>query len=210
MKMLLVAAAILVVFGEFVMADEPPSWLNLGDLSVANIVRDIIAVPGTDVILACGSGSAQWYFPCIWRSSDRGASWVTTLAYSWDGGNVPQLARDSATGRIWAIQTVGGYNQPHSPLYYSDDTGRTWTGVSAPYTPCAIEAVGNYLYYGGSCGSPYSIRLYRLSQDSLHWEMITDYLECDAITRLKYHDGKLLVFAHDKSVQQTRVFSCAP
>ena len=40
--------------------------------------------------------------------------------------------------------------------------------------------------------------------------MVTQDPECNAITRLKYNNGKLLVFARDTSGLQTRMFSYIP
>jgi hypothetical protein len=191
-----------------VWAIEPPGWVNLGELAETQ-VRDILEIPATNILVACGF--CDWSFHHdghICRSTDGGQNWTTVL----EAGNYfAQLDRDSVSGRIWAVRASSGANT----LYYSADTGRTWTGVTGPssnpaVTGNTIEIVGNFVYFGGIIGAPYDIALYRLNQTTLQWEAVAAYYQCDAITRLKYHNNKLIVFARDRTQNRVRVFAHDP
>jgi hypothetical protein len=200
------AVSVLVLLAGFSPAQEPPSWVNLGDLSGATQVRDLIEVPAYGVALACGAYGGN---SAVWKTTDGGQSWTREhLAY----GSFLQFDRDTLSGRIWV---VSNYESSSYALYYSDDIGSTWTQVTAPpsnpnIAGQTIELVGNYLYFGGTISSPYSISLYRLNTASLEWELVTQYPQCSGITRLKSSNGKLLVFAKDKASNTIRVFSYAP
>jgi hypothetical protein len=208
MKKSVVVAAILVLFAGLSPAEEPPSWVPLLPGVGFGIVTDILEIPGQGVLIACGGTVGPWDYSCVSRSTNQGATWTYVYGQLY-GGPFIQLTRDSATGRVWMLRPNNS-----RPLYYSDDLGVNWTSMDGPnpsnYAPRSMELVGDYLYYGAEVNSPYSICLYRMRQDSLQWEMVTDYTECNAITRLKYHDGKLLVFARDTNGLQTRVFSHTP
>jgi hypothetical protein len=209
MKKSVVVAAIIVLLAGIAPAEEPPSWLPLPGQPGTSIATDILEIPGQGTLLVCGMGGNNG--SVVFRSTDRGSSWSQTLYRPWAWA-FTQLARDSVTERVWVTGNGRGYGPQ---LYYSDDDGASWTPETLPqsyptYDPRSMEIVGDYLYLGGETSSPYSICLYRLQQDSLSWEMVTDYIECDAITRLKYDNGKLLVFARDKNHSQTRVFTYTP
>jgi photosystem II stability/assembly factor-like uncharacterized protein len=188
-------------------AEEPPSWVALSNLAYALDVRDIVEIPGSDILVACGH--TQTTNPSrlgIWRSTDRGQSWS-----DFSGGpyGKQQLARDSSSGELWAVDSA-----TYGTLVRSTNDGQSWTGVSGPVGPIScnntIAAIGDYLYLGVSMTAPYCVTLYRLNQTNLQWETVTTYPECNAITRLKYNNGKLLVFARDTSGLKTRVFSYTP
>jgi len=188
-----------------VWAQQPPSWINLGDLPGAYQIRDVLEVPGQNVIFACGYKDNYW--SAIWKTTNGGQNWTNIL----QGAHVAfvQLKRDSVSGRIWAVQTTGATS---APIYYTDDLGTYWTPVAGPSsspitTAYAIELVGNYLYYGGDISNPYYICLYRMHKTTLQWEMVTQYTGCNCIAKLKYSNGKLLVFARDSGGSKMRVFS---
>jgi hypothetical protein len=210
-KRSLIAVTLLFMLGAFANAEEPPSWLPLGNLGgyyEACKARDIVQVPDTSIIVACGQATvSNWRWPQLWRSTDQGANWAYVSSPGADGYGyeLTQLVRDSATGKLWAA------GEGWFRLALSTDNGASWSwDVTTPYPACAIEPVGNYLYFGGTASGPYHVCLYRLSQDSLQWEMVTELTQCNAITQLKYYDGKLLVFARDENGQQTRMFTYTP
>ena len=187
-------------------AQEPPSWIPLGDIPWGYGIYDILEIPGSNIILVCGTGFAN---RGIWKTTNGGQSWSEVLNV---GSAVSRFERDSVSGRIW---TYPGGRSGANTLYFTTDNGQTWTGVSSPPSNFAvsvnwIEVVGNYLYYGGSITNPYSICLYRLHQDSLVWEMVTQYPQCNSITTLKFHNNKLVVFAKDKVQNFLRIFSYTP
>jgi len=189
------------------LAQEPPGWVNLGDLPEAWQIRDILEIPGINVLIACGYGS--YHDSQIWRSTNGGQSW--TKAVDTDSYTFRQLKRDSMSGNLWAVRDMSGSNT----LYYSTDNGEIWTGVSSPFSNPqvsgnTIEIIDNFVYYGGTIADPYNIALYRLNQSSLEWELVRAYPECNAITQLKLHDGNLIVFARDKDESLIRVFSHTP
>ena len=201
-------------------AQEPPAWVNLGELPYAAAVRDMLEIPGTNTLLACGVTTVIPelflipYEARIWKSTNGDQSWSTVLNLRQYGSAPPlwvQLKYDFVSGRIWARRATSGANT----LHYSTDNGDNWTGVSTPVSnppisANAIEIVGDYVYFGGTISNPYSIGLYRLHQTSLEWEMVKLYPECNTICNLKYHNGKLIVFARDKNGTLIRVFSHSP
>jgi hypothetical protein len=202
----MVSVAAIIVMATTALAQEPPSWVNLGNLASATKVRDLLEIPTYNVVVACGMTSSGNF---IWRTTDGGTTWTTLYLGTGDSGLV-QLLRDPANGRLWVVG-MGASN----PLYFSDDVGTTWTLESPPQSnPLisgrSIELVGNYLYFGGTVSSPYSIALYRLDLTNQQWELVTQYPQCSGITRLKYNNGKLLVFAKDKTSNMIRVFNYTP
>jgi len=198
---LLIAAAI---------AYEPPSWVNLGNLDWGKLVYDIVEIPSNGWLLACGQRDYGNQHQCIWRSTDRGVSWSHVLTSTHDNTQFMQMQFDGFS-RVWAVGWYGGAEA----LAYSADNGGTWTFVTGPpssptYNGCALQVVGNYLYFGGVVASPYSIALYRLNVVNMQWEMVVQYPQCNAIARLKYYNGRLLVFCRDMTTSAIRVFSYTP
>jgi hypothetical protein len=209
----MLVASVFVLLTAVSPAQEPPGWVPLGNLPNATMTRDIVEVPGTSILVACGK-SGGWTEPEVWRSTNGGASWTGVLdaGGATNADTLLQLARDSLSGRIWTV--VSGRSGANT-LYYSTNDGANWTGVSGPSPNPAvggrcIEVYGDYLYFGGSIGSPYSITLYRLHQTNLTWEAAATYPECDAITQLKVHSGKPFVFCRDMDEAKVRVFTYAP
>jgi len=205
---IMVCLAATIVLATTALAQEPPSWEPLGNLPSCWRVRDIAEIPGSGILIACGYAGGGWYY--VWRSTDGGRSWTrTTLPGTYPDEGM-RLARDSASGCLWILQSTPS----PSSLYRSTDDGQSWSAVSGPAGNLTqnntMEVVDNYVYLGGTFSTPYSALLYRLNQTSLQWEMVTDYIECNAITRLKYNNGKLLVFAKDMTLPQTRIFSHTP
>ncbi len=212
MKKSAIVAAIVVLCTGLAVAQEPPGWVPLGNLPYATEVRSVIEVPDTSILVACGSSSST-VWPKVWRSTDAGASWtgvLTDMVYPY--GIFNQLARDSASGRIWVIESGSSGS---STLYYSNNNGLNWTGVAGPSPDPAIganciEVKGDYVYFGGTIVSPHNISLYRLHQTNLTWDAVVVYPECDAITQLKWQGERLFVFCRDMDEAKVRVFTYTP
>jgi len=204
------AVVALVLFSGSTLAVEPPSWINLGNLRTATHVQDIIELPSGRLVAAGMSRDLNQNRHAVWTSTDAGLSWSQRLTGSQTGESMYQLQRDSY-GRVWVVGTEEGAQS----LAYSADEGWNWTWVAGPPANPApsgytIQIAGDYLYYGGAVGSPYSIALYRLNTVSLEWEMVVHYPQCDAITRMIFHNGQLLVFCRDKDIDAVHVFTHNP
>ena len=212
MKKSSTVVAIAILAMGLVVAQEPPGWVPLGDISSATRILDMLEIPGTSILLASGQGGSFNWYRYVWRSTDGGATWATVIApLEYQGPDFVQLDRDSASGRLWALKQTSGANT----LYYSTDNGANWTGASGPSASPAVvgntmQVVDDYVYFGGTIGSPYSISLYRLHQTDLTWEELVVYPECDAITQLKWQDDRLFVFCRDRDEAKVRVFTYTP
>jgi len=205
--LVLVATAMLLIIGH---AQQPPAWVSTANLWDASLVRDMLRIPGTHIVLACGSGNEHLFY--IWRSDDDGQNWTPIYGGTNRSWSTSKLARDSISGRIWAVYYS---DESQNTFTYSNDTGRTWTNVATPFSnpriyPITIEIIGNYVYLGALIDSPYSICLYRLNQTTLVWEIAMQYPQCNIIDRLKYYNGKLIVIATDLTQNQKRVFTHTP
>lgn len=213
MKRLITILIILLLGSIIVEAQEPPTWLNLGNLSEAKEIRDILEIQkaDTNILLACGIYHSSGHNRCgIWKSINGGQSWSRTTS-TYELAAFLQLKYDSISQMIWSVR-----NNPLASLVYSNDYGETWINVDGPpNNPLiigrTIEIVGNYLYFGGNTQlDPYSISLYRLNLSTMEWEFVMHYPECNAITRLKYYNDKLYIFARDKSNTAIQVFTYIP
>jgi hypothetical protein len=210
MKTLTVVTIAVAVLSAVALAQEPPGWVPLGNIPDATKVLDVLEIPGSNTLVACGWGNFPSQ-PMISRSTNAGQNWSVVLNEWPYGTPVLQLGRDAVSGRIWAVTGRSAENT----LYYSTNDGQNWDSLSGPsqdpaVTGNCIEVVGDYLYFGGTINSPYSISLYRLHQTNLTWDLVSTYPECDAVTQLKFHDGKLFVFCRDKDEAKVRVFTYTP
>jgi photosystem II stability/assembly factor-like uncharacterized protein len=214
-KSIWAVAAVLLAAVTSLVAQEPPGWVNLGALGYyARAVQAVLELSSTGTVLADGWGADPGEaYEEIWRSTDSGLTW-TRVQWRHLQSYVDhvKLTEDLSSHWVWAVRS----SDP-SPLLCSTDDGQNWTSFSGPPSnPVtqgnSIAVIGNYLYYGGSVGDPYTTCLYRLNETTLEWEVVVCYPQCDAITCLEYNeaDGKLHVFCKDASQALVRVFSYTP
>jgi len=193
------------------LAYEPPSWMNLGDLSGAIHARDLYEITGTGYLLAAGQFDNVFDQAAVWRSTDMGVSWSRVFKSDRGASSLFWQMRGDAYNRAWVVGSDGGAEA----LAYSANNGSTWTWVSGPPSSPAISGrsittIGDYLYHGGEVATPYSTSLHRLNVVNMQWELVVQYPQCNAITRLKYYNGRLLVFCRDMTTSAVRVFSYTP
>ncbi len=116
-----------------VFAQSPPAWQPMGNLPGAGAVYDILEIPNTNIILACGTSGGSYHYAQIFRSVDGGQSW--SKVFDIYGGRFLALHLDEAqnvifsTGATWA-------NLESRCVVYSLDFGSTWTTV---YNPPVLE-----------------------------------------------------------------------
>jgi hypothetical protein len=203
--------AVSAVLAGMALAVEPPSWVNLGNLSVARQVWDLCEIAGNSHLLAAGQNDATFDQAAVWRSTDRGVTWSRVLISQRNGTSLFCQMCGDAYERIWVVGSDGG----SEALAYTADNGGTWNWVGGPpanpgVSGRSIVVIGDHLYHGGLVNDPYSISLYRLNVVTLEWELVVQYPQCNAITRLIHYNGRLLVFCRDRTTSAVRVFSYTP
>lgn len=113
-------------------AQSPPAWQPMGDLSDAEFVYDIFEIPNTNIVLACGQRASYSYF-AIWRSDNGGATW-SRVADGYSG----ELYRFLYDGPKHLIFSYGSTSNSYNGIcvFFSNDNGATWTGI---YNPPILE-----------------------------------------------------------------------
>ena len=192
-------------------AQEPPSWLQTGNLQSAYNVRDFLEIPNVNVILACGKYDYYSNGNGIWKSTDGGVTWA--LKGTSTHGTLYQFAYDSLNHKIFVCGN-GGPN-----LFYSLNYGDNWASISNPVVgggaSYSIQIIGQKLYVAFHDNTFYSALLYRLDFSdpdpaNWFWEFVMQYPQLDHIMRLTVKDDILYIFGKDKTTDGLRIFTYDP
>lgn len=134
--------------------------------SINNELRAMINL-GNGVVMVGTSNVTANVTGYIWRSSDNGVTWAAKGRPASNTTQIFSFTR-ADNGRIIAGGTRSGGSG--GTVYYSDDTGNTWTEVTSPFSGTRITALekipSGRLIAGDNSAQP---RIYTSDDDGATW-----------------------------------------
>ncbi|APF19659.1 Glycosyl hydrolase family 32 domain protein [Caldithrix abyssi DSM 13497] len=176
-------------------AQEPPGWVNTGNLQDATFLKDFLQLPwNPDIVLACGADRTGSYHAGLWKSNDKAQSWEYKFWVGESYDYFTEMRLDSSKYRIWLVGKLT-YSTLQHGLYYSMDDGENWTSVDYPDAienigdGYAIGIVNSHIYYGGTSNNSTQIKLYRYNTSSSNpgdwaWEYVNTFQDADGIPHI--------------------------